>query len=380
MGEPGIRTVHARDRALDALGHVEIFPVPVDLFENGIYPTLQAGLCSHYDLALDHMEGLMRRLGAAFRWGNPVYIGPPLKQDPTREPGYPHRSCYVNIWGTWSGPNSYSDELLNPLAHCETVADIDAHDWPSPDWFDYHRVGVPYQQPVMNQDLTTWATSQEKYVRVVGGWNPIASRVMDMFGMQTGLMNLALRPDLVQATVRHIGEFLEEYYRRLAAAAQGHADILAFGDDFASQQSMLFSPDHFRKYFLPPTRRLFEIAHEHGLQAMFHSCGAIRPIIGDLVDAGLNILEVVQVTAKGMKAGELKREFGQDLVFYGGLDVQRLMPHGSPRQVRDEVRRLVDILGRGGGYVCTTCHFLLDDVPVANVLALYEEAGRYCPV
>jgi len=287
--------------------------------------------------------------------------------------------CYVNIWGTWSGPNSYSDQLLNPLASAETVGDIHSHRWPDPDWFDYERVGIPYQQPEMCQDLASWATDQKACVRVVGGWNPIASRVMDLFGMQTGLMNLALRPDLIQATIAHIGEFLEEYYRRLAAAARGKADILAFGDDFASQQSMLFSPDHYRKYFLPLTRRLFQIAHEYDLKAMFHSCGAVRPILPDLVDAGLEILDVVQVTAKGMVASELKREFGSDLVFYGGMDVQHLMPNADPAQIRDEVRHLVDVLARNGGYICTTCHFLMDDVPPANVLALYDEALQYCP-
>jgi uroporphyrinogen decarboxylase len=370
----------ARDRALSALSHREVYPVPVDLYENGVYPTLQASLCQHYGLDKDNIEGMMQRLGAAFRWVNPVYIGPPPEVDPTQAPGYPHRVTYVNIWGTWSGPNSYSDLLLNPLAGAETVKDIHAHNWPDPDWFDYHHVGIPYQQPDTSQHLESWAASQNEVIRVVGGWNPIASRVMDLFGMQKGLLNMALCPDLVEAAVAHIGEFLEEYYRRLASAARGYADILAFGDDFASQQAMLFSPDDYRRFFLPLTRRLFGIAHDHGLKAMFHSCGAIWPILGDLVDAGLDILDVVQVTARGMDARKLKRQFGQHLVFYGGMDVQYLMPTATPGQVRDEVRRLVDILGKDGGYVCTTCHFLMEDVPLANVVAMYEEATSYCPV
>jgi uroporphyrinogen decarboxylase len=112
---------------------------------------------------------------------------------------------------------------------------------------------------------------------------------------------------------------------------------------------------------------------------MYHSCGAVRPILGDLIDAGLDIFEVVQVTAEGMDARELKHEFGRDLVFYGGVDVQQLMPKGSPGQVRAEVRRLVDVLGKDGGYVCTTCHFLMDDVPLDNVLAMYQEAKTHQP-
>jgi uroporphyrinogen decarboxylase len=369
-----------RDRALKALNHEEIYPVPVDLFENGIYPALQADLCRHYELAPNNLEGLLRRLGAAFRWANPVYIGPPLKEDPTQKPGYPHRVVHSNIWGTLSGPNSYSDELINPLANAETVEEVQVHNWPDPDWFDYHRVGVPYQQPERSQSLAAWAESKQDYIRVVGGWNPIASRVMDMFGMQKGLMNLALRPDLIEAALDHIGEFLEEYYQRLARSARGHVEVLAFGDDFASQRAMLFSPASYRKYFLPLTRRLFEIAHKHDMKAMFHSCGAIGPILGDLVDAGLDILDVVQVTAHGMDARGLKRQFGQHLVFYGGVDVQQLMPYGKPNRIRDEVQGLVETLGKNGGYVCTTCHFLMDDVPVSNVLVMYEEATNYHPL
>lgn len=369
-----------RDRALKALQHEEIYPVPVDLFDNGIYPALQSALCAHFGLAVDDLEGLMLQLGAAFRWAGPVYTGPPLEEAPKLEAGYPHRVAYINIWGTWSGPNSYSDELLNPLASAETAADIHAYSWPDPEWFDYDHVGVPYQQPGVSQPLALWAQLKRDYVRVVGGWNPIASRVMDMFGMQTGLMNLALRPDLIEAAVGHIGEFLEEHYRRLVRAADRYCDIVAFGDDFASQQAMLFSPAHYRKYFLPLQRRLFRIAHEHGMKTLFHSCGAVRPILGDLVDAGLDILEVVQVTARDMDPRELKREFGQDLAFYGGVDVQQLMPNSTPEQVREEVQRLIGVLGRDGGYVCTTCHFLMDDVPVENVLVMYQEATSYRPV
>jgi uroporphyrinogen decarboxylase len=203
---------------------------------------------------------------------------------------------------------------------------------------------------------------------------------MDLFGMHKGLMNLALRPSLVEAAVDHIGEFLGEYYQRLARSARDHVEILAFGDDFASQQAMLFSPASYRKYFLPLTRRLFEIAHTHDLKVMFHSCGAIRGILGDLVDAGLDILDVVQVSAQGMDARELKRHYGEHLVFYGGVDVQQLMPSGKREDIRREVRRLAETLGKNGGYVCTTCHFLMDDVPVSNVLAMYEEATNHRPV
>lgn len=112
------------------------------------------------------------------------------------------------------------------------------------------------------------------------------------------------------------------------------------------------------------------------LHRVRHSCGAVRPLIADLVDCGFDISENVQITSAGMNPIELKREFGRHLTFYGAMDTQAI-PRGSPDDVRCEVRRLIDILGEDGHYIFTTCHFLLDDVPVENVVAMYEEANSY---
>ena len=217
------------------------------------------------------------------------------------------------------------------------------------------------------------------YLRHVGGFDPIFGRIMDLCGFETGLMHMAQRPDLVHAMVAHIGAFLEEYYRRLANDCQGHVDFVGFGDDFADQRSMLISPEKWREYFLPTWRRLFDVAHASGLRVSMHMCGAVRPILGDLIDAGLDVFEVVQVTAKGMDPAELKDEFGHHLAFYGGLDTQQTLPLGSPVAVRREVRRMVHALGSGGRYVLASMHFLMNDVSVQNVLAMYDEARSYVP-
>lgn len=371
--------MNLREKTLNAISHKETFPVPYDVFENGMYKELERALCVHFYLREGDLEGVLEHLGACLRWANPVYIGPPLVEDPTIPAGYPHRVAYINIWGTWSGPNSYTDVLLRPLADAETVSDIHAHQWPDPDWFDYTLVGVPYQQPDSNIDLVEWASMKSDYVRVIGGWSPIASRVLDLFGMETGLINMAARSDLIHATMGHIHDFMEEYYLRLAQAARGHFEILAFGDDFASQKSMLMNPEKWREYFLPLIRRLFEIAHKNDMKSLFHSCGSIRPVLRDLIDAGLDIFEVVQITAKDMDARELKRECGKDLVFYGGMDVQHIMPQGSSEEVRKETQRLIDIFGKDGGYICATSHFMLDDIPTENILAMNEVARTYVP-
>jgi len=366
-----------RDRVLASLEGNPVFPVPTDVFENGLHPKLEEKLLQHYGLAEGAHEELLRALGACLRWAKPLYVGPRPEEDLSREPTYPHQKVTRNIWGTWDGWATYYDGIDRPLRSAETVAEVEAHYWPSADWFDYSRVGWVWNTPDSHLPIAQWAAVTTDYARLGGGWNPIFCRIMDLYGMETGLMHLAARPDLIHATVEQIGQFLEKFYLRLASAGKGYYDFLAFGDDFASQRGMLLSLSHWRRYFLPVWKRLFAIAHEHGMKTVLHSCGSVRAVLGDLIDAGLDVLQVVQVTAVGMEPAELKREFGRHLAFYGGMDTQHIMPSGRTSDVRIQTRRLIDILGKGGRYIFSTMHFLMDDVPLENALAMYEEAKSY---
>jgi uroporphyrinogen decarboxylase len=172
---------------------------------------------------------------------------------------------------------------------------------------------------------------------------------------------------------------LAAFYLQLAENCRGIADFIGFGDDFASQQSMLIDPKKWREIFLPQWRRLYAIAHGQGFKVIMHSCGAVRPVLRDLIEAGIDVLQVMQINASGMDPAELKKEFGNSISFYGGVDTQELLPHGTPARVRQEVRRLIDIVGKGGRYILSSWHFLMDDVPVDNALALYDEARLYHP-
>ena len=373
-------TTKPRDRLLAAVRGEEVLPIPVDVMENLIYPKLEVALCKRLGLKEVDREGVLRALGAYTRWGMPLYIGPPLEEAPIQPAEvFPYKKATRSIWGTWSGIQTYSDAFDRPLSAVETVAEVEAYAWPNPDWFDCERIGWFLDAADEYLPVAQWAARHSDYVRVVGHFDPIFSRIMDLCGMERGLLLMAARPDLVHAMVAHIADFLAERYRRMADAGRGHIDFLMFGDDFAGQQGMLISPERWREYFLPVWRRLFAIAHEHGMKAQFHSCGAVRPVLGDLIDAGLDIFEVVQVTAVGMDPAALKREFGAHLTFYGGMDTQQILPYGTPEDVRREVRRLVDILGRGGRYLLSSMHVLMEDVPVENVLAMYSEAHSYIP-
>ena len=366
-----------RERFLAALRGEQAALVPFDVYCGSVSPGLERDLCRDLGLVEGDHEGLRRALGAHVRWGHPPYVGPALETIPGVTPEFPNAAVVRGIWGTVDGVESYGDDFPRPLRLADSVAQIDAYPWPDPDWFAYDRLGWHHDAPGDFLPVRTWAEGHADVGRWVVDWMPVFSRVMDLFGMETGLLNLASRPDLVDAVVSHVGEFLEQYYERLARSVQGHVDILGFTDDFAGQGGLLMNPETWRRQFLPLWKRLFAIAHAHGMKAGFHSCGSVRSVLPDLVDAGLDVLEPVQTTAWGMDPLELKREFGAHVTFYGGVDSQWVLPMGTPGDVRAEVRRLVDAMGPGGRYILSSCHFLLEDVPAQNVLAMFDEVRSH---
>lgn len=376
-GEP----TKPRERVLAALNKQEVYPVPVDVFENGMWPKLSDALFEHFRIPKqDDLEVLLDALGSCVRWAMPAYVGRAPEPYPhDAEPVYPARRIRRNIWGTWEGLETYSELLERPLRYAESVSDVDSHAWPDPDWFDYQRVGWFWHTPDTAEPIADWSRRHGDYARLLGVWNPVFSRVMDLFGMEAGLVNLAARPDLIDAAVGHIGDYLVEHNRRMAEAGQGLFDIHAHGDDFAGQGGMLCSPDMWRKYFLPVWKKLFEISHKYGMKSQLHSCGSVRPVIPDLIDAGLDILEVVQVTAADMDLVDLKREYGRDLTFYGSFDTIDILPNGTTTDVRREARRLIDVFAKDGGFILASAHFMFNEVPPENVVALYDEARTYRP-
>ena len=149
-------------------------------------------------------------------------------------------------------------------------------------------------------------------------------------------------------------------------------------DDYCSQQGPLFSPKVFQELVVPYLAKMVNMVHKHNKKFLLHVCGAVRPLLPMIIDAGVDMLEPVQIRAQGMDPEGLKRDFGKDICFYGGVDLQQILCKGTPRQVSDEVKRLIDILGPGGGYVLGPGHtYIQIDAPVENIMAMYETAGSY---
>lgn len=170
------------------------------------------------------------------------------------------------------------------------------------------------------------------------------------------------------------------YWRTALEELGDLVDVVTYADDYGTQVSQLISPAMFRKQLKPRVRQVFALQAQLAPHAkrLFHSDGNVRPLIPDFIEMGVDILNPVQTTATGMDPTDLKREFGQDLVFWGGgVDTQGILPSGTPQEVKDDVKRNIDALAVGGGYVFNTVHNIQADVPPENILAMWEALQEY---
>ncbi len=154
-------------------------------------------------------------------------------------------------------------------------------------------------------------------------------------------------------------------------------DVLWCGDDFGSQSGLMLSPELFDKYFAPRIKYMFDEFKRTNpkIKLAWHSCGAVADLIPRFIDLGLDILNPLQPLATGMDPQALQDSFGDRLSFFGGICVQKLLPHGTPTEIKNEVKRRIDILGDNGGYIVAPAHNIQDDTPVENILAFFEACG-----
>jgi uroporphyrinogen decarboxylase len=175
----------------------------------------------------------------------------------------------------------------------------------------------------------------------------------------------------------HIVEFYYDVSRRTFAAAADMIDIFFIGNDFGSTTGPLIGERQFRRFLLPHLKCLVDLGHAHGLKVLLHCCGGYAPLIPALIEIGMDGLQALQPTCRGMDPARLKAEFGRDITMMGCIDTQ-LVIEGTPEKVRAETRRVLEIMKPGAGYVASPSHdYVLVETPVENVLALYDAVDEY---
>lgn len=316
-------------------------------------------------LKLKDVDELQEFLGSDIRCVYPSYIGPRLRKF---EDG-----SYEDFWGVIRKPFKYSggeyDEVIYyPLRDAKSIRDIEKIRWPDPDWFDY-------------EGLIEQCDHYKKYAIMVGRMGvetqTIFIQLWFMRGLDYILMDLIERPNFVKAMINKIMFFRIEHVRRILEKVRGRADILQIADDYGTQKGLMISPIMWKEFFAPHLKTLADMAHNAGLKVFLHCDGSCRPIIQEFIKLGIDILNPIQPRCIGMDPKELKDEFGDSLCFHGGIDTQKTLPFGTKEDVISEVKERIQILGKKGGYILAPVHTVEPDVPIENVLAVYEAAREY---
>ena len=286
----------------------------------------------------------------------------------TLSPKEPWTTCGAgrvrDIWGIiWAdvayGGGQYREVAQSPFGGEANMAELGAYPWPDPDTVDY----VTLQQQAEQ-------TPSDRATKLACG-NPFETLCW-MTGLEETLCRCLTEPEWIVAALGRITQYYSARLRQSLEALDAAPDILFFCDDLGSQQGPLMSPAMYRELLQPFHARLFAEARTMAPEAriMMHSDGAVMPLLDDLLDAGLEVLEAVQTDCVCMEPEVLKERFGARLAFHGGISVQQVLPHADAATVEAECARLVRVFGAGGGYVAAPSHAIQPGTPVVNVLAM----------
>ncbi len=273
------------------------------------------------------------------------------------------RSCPLRIrWKREVGAGKFSVDsaIRGPLERPDlTVEDILRFPWPEASDFDF-------------SSLLSEAETNNNRIRIGGLWSGIMGDSYRMHGFQNFLLNSALNPEVIHTLVGRMTEMYLKLNDKYFSTLKGNLEIWFFGNDFGSQESMLMSLEMWHELFFDNIKQLCALAHSYGLQVMMHSCGAIEPLIPFLIEAGVDILDPVQITATGMDPATLTTKYGGQITFHGGIDTQNILPFGSAEDVEAHVRNIVGTMAPAGRYIFAPSQILGSDIPIENIITMYK--------
>jgi uroporphyrinogen decarboxylase len=409
----------SRERILAAIEHRQPDAVPVDLAatpSSGIAAIAYGNLKRH--LGLNHcppqIYDVVQQLAQPedaildrFRI-DVVDIGRAFNTEPSAWHPTKLADGQTALYPAWFHPEAQADGSF--IARIEDGRDI-AHMPAGGTFFDQSYFPYLDGYPADFRDLSTemgrvlWAAlvhSPWDHASEPGFWGALRAKTLEMrrtseralmialgcnlfeWGtflrrMDNFLMDLAAEPAKVEAVLDALLERHLAMLERTCQAVGDVADIVRFGDDLGTNNSLLMSPKTYRQLFKPRHAILCSYVHRHTkLKTFLHSCGSIRGLLPDLIEAGFDIINPVQTTCKGMEPKGLKADFGKDICFWGGgCDTKTVLPTATPAAVTEHVKRRLDIFMPGGGFVFNTVHNILPEVPPQNIVAMFEAIEEF---
>jgi uroporphyrinogen decarboxylase len=372
-----------RERVIKALNHEEPDRVPIDLFfhagmltdpayfalkqhlgiEGDIAPFRQGLGANYYD------ERILEVLDIDIRR---VFFEPAQDLTPLNE----EESQFVDAWGTVfvSGPG-YVHPVGPPLVEIDTIEGLRDYPWPKPEQFG--RLEGLKQQAERLFHETDYAIA----LRRPGIRGGLLDQGSNLRGMEQFMMDLALMPDYARTLMEILAEIYVAVYTMALKEVGPYVQIIEAQDDLGAQLQPLISPATWREVIKPSQKYIFDSIHRCAPQAkiVFHTDGNVYPLIPDLIEIGVDVLNPIQPSARQMDSFRLKEEFGDRLCFHGAMDVQTVLNQDEVT-VREDVRTRIRALAPGGGFILAPCNHIQHDIPPENVVAMYAEArdfGRY---
>ncbi len=375
-----------RERVALALDHREADRVPIDLhgwatyFTEGAYRSLlehlqirEQPVVNDWFLVAEVNEQILTRFGVDFRR---VALRPPDGRRPRENAD----GSWTDEWGITKrkvahrsgllGRPAYYAEMIDPPLAEATLDDLERYPWPDPrDPGRYRGLEEEVRRLHRQTDYALVASAVGMGIFEQAQW---------LRGTENFLADLLANQEFASRLIEKVLEFqlaVMDHYLQIVGP---YVQMVETSDDYGMQTGPIISPQLYRRMLMPAHRRLLDrIKEKTEAKIYLHSCGSIADLLEDLIEAGVEVINPVQPRARDMDSRRLKERFGRRVVFHGGVDEQWVLPHGSTREVGEEVRRRLRDFAPGGGYIFAPAHNIQDDVPPENVVAMMEAAQRY---
>lgn len=292
-------------------------------------------------------------------------------------PGYngrffdPNDSGEITPWGVptrmvKAGLATYQEYINPPIADYMEPSELETYpSWPDPDLFDYEGAKA------LAREARSWDFA------TIGPWISHFEIYCQMRGLENALMDTIACPEFLDATLTRIDAIQTVMLERVLKELDDDLDFVFISDDMGMQKSLLISLESWETFFKPRLKNWCDLIHSYGKKVLYHTDGAVLPLIPGLIECGIDILNPIQHVCPGMDPAGLKERFGKDLIFHGGIENQYTLPMGTPQEVAEETRLCLDTLGKGGGYICCSCHNAQAGTPVENILAMIDTVKNH---
>ncbi len=269
-------------------------------------------------------------------------------------------------------PDGYWFDPVGPPLTEGTMEELRSYQWPDPD--------DPSMTDGLAERVQYLYRETDKAIQMndpIPG--PMEFIINYVRGMENFMMDLAANPVYAEALIDASAEWLMAAWKAILEVVGPYIQVVCYSEDLGGQDSLLISPEMYRRLFKPRQRKIMDLLHSlTDAKVLMHSDGAIREIIPDLIECGVDALNPVQVSARGMDSASLKRDFGRDIAFWGGgCDSQGVLPFATPQEVREEVRKRMEDFKPGGGYIFGPIHHIESHVPPENIEALFQAALEF---